>query len=128
MRHLQYTMVALGVALMMIAAASGCAQGVSDGNGVPDARAVTFPDANPNAPDGGNPFPDAHSGFPDANQSFPDGNVSTPDAGGSGLFCSTDADCNTGAGECCFAIQGAGVCVVGDPTLLAIGVCFPASN
>jgi len=70
-------------------------------------------------------FPDAHvATYPDANTSLPDAYVpSTPDAGGSGLFCSANAECTT-PGECCFfLIEPPGFCVVGE---IILDVCFPS--
>ncbi len=106
----------LGLSMLM-ACAQGQAHGPGDNGGGPDARA--FPDAAP-FPDANTNLPDARV-FPDANTSFPDATITPPgDAGG--LFCSTDADCNTGAGECCFSLGGPGFCVPGDNSL---GVCIP---
>jgi len=119
MRHLQYILVALGVALASAAVGTGCAQGVSNGNGVPDARPLVQPDGGA-FPDAGNPFPDARAGFPDANTSFPDANVSFPDAA-TGGSCQDTAFCQAqNPLTCCYQNQ----CVVGVDFGAPIG-CVP---
>ncbi len=119
---------ALALTAMGLSWSFGCAQGTSDGPpDHPDAHVGTsFPDA-PNTS-----FPDApNSSTPDAFvPPTSDANVSTPDAAGSGsgtgtdgAFCSSDADCNLGAGYCCVQISGVGLCVPGMEPIP--GFCVP---
>jgi len=63
--------------------------------------------------------PDA-SGMMDASVVVQDAFVPQPDAASS-LFCTSNSDC-TNSGECCFAIQGQGLCV---PGTIVLGQCFP---
>lgn len=111
----QPTRWALVYAVFVVACATGGANGGSgdDVNAQDDAAVNVRMDSNvsmlPDAPkvklDGGVPIPDAFV---------------APDAA-SGPFCMNNSQC-TMAGQCCFAINGNGICVDG---VVIANVCFP---
>jgi hypothetical protein len=107
-------------ALVGIALVVNCAQGSRPQLGDDDDPmhdASTQPDGRNSVTDAPPPMADA-APPPDATVLPPD---APPDAPVSQLFCTQNSEC-TNAGECCFTVGGAGLCVPG--TVLG-GICFP---
>lgn len=123
-RSNSFHLVASLAAGLALAALVGCAAG-AEGTGEEqiDARrvdgAVVDGPVNPN-PDAQVSQPDAR--LVDAPVSQPDAPIGLPD-GGTGLFCTTTAEC-TIAGQCCFTLGGGtGFCVAGSEPIP--GFCVP---
>jgi len=112
----QPTRWALVYAVFVVACATGGSNGGGGGgddvNGHEDAAVNTPKDSNVSM------LPDAKK--MDASIPIPDAFVAMPDAA-SGPFCMNNSQC-TMAGQCCFAINGNGICVNG---VVIANVCFP---
>ncbi|HEX5060507.1 MAG TPA: hypothetical protein VFV99_14165 [Kofleriaceae bacterium] len=103
-------------AVFVVACATGGMNGGSGGDDVGekmDAAVMPHYDSNVSS------LPDASVKM-DASIVVQDAFVPQPDAA-SGPFCMANSDC-TNAGECCFSINGTGLCV---PGTIVLGVCFP---